>query len=226
MPLKIAIFYHGLFYFGTPPELSFNALDIVQEQWNQVQTSGLLDAASEIIIGINGGPESEEVARLVFPAKAKLVLHGLESKAENLTIVEMEKWVPSHPDWYVLYFHSKGVTHAADSQYGKYSASWRRTMMGHLVGNWRNCVEDLRNGYEAAGCNWLTGMGWDKSQNIFGGNFFWARASFLSTLPSIYARQRIKDSGIASAESRYESEVWIGNGPRLPVVRVYHPGGM
>lgn len=224
--MKLAIFFHCLIYYGDPPELSLNALSIIDEQWAQVKSSGLLDAASHITIGINGGSESEDVARLLFPPKAKLVMHGLASKAENLTIVEIEKWVPTHSDYYVLYFHCKGATHDPAIPYAAYSASWRRTMMGHLVGNWQQCVSDLDKGFEAVGCNWLTGMGWDKSQNIFGGNFFWAKSSFLQTLPSIYQRQRIKDSGIAGADSRYEAEVWIGNGPRLPIVRSYQPGGM
>lgn len=226
MTAKLAIFFHCFIYYGEPPALNLNAINIIDEQWTQVRTSGLLDAAADIVIGLNGGDESADVARLVFPPKAKLVMHGLASKAENLTIVEIEKWVPTHPDYYVLYFHSKGATHDPSIPYAAYSASWRRTMMGHLVGNWQQCITDLNSGYEAAGCNWLTGMGWDKSQNIFGGNFFWARASYLQTLPSIYNRQRIKDSGISSSESRYEAEVWVGNGARLPIVKVYHPGGM
>lgn len=187
--------------------------------------SGLLDAADEFVVGINGGEESAEVGRMYLPPQARLVLHGLQSKAENLTIVEIEKWVPAHPDWLVLYFHSKAATHQPGTQYWEFASKWRETMMGHLVTNWRQCVADLAH-FEAAGCNWLTGQAQDHSQNLFGGNFWWARASYLATLPSIYLRDRIKQSGIASAESRYEAEVWIGNGPRLPSVKVYTPGGM
>jgi hypothetical protein len=164
---------------------------------------------------------------MFLPEKAKLVMHGPDSFAENLTIVEIEKWVPTHPDWLVLYFHAKGCSHPEGSAYAENTSKpWRRAMMHHLVTNWRQCVADLEAGAEAVGCNWLTGMGWDKSQNIFGGNFWWSRASYLATLPTIYARERIKMDGIGAASSRYEAEVWIGNGKRLPIVKVYHPGGM
>lgn len=225
---KIAVFYHCLFYHGNPPELRVPACEIVAEQMSQLEESGLSIYADEITVGINGPVEESRAAASMFlPAKSRMVFHGPNSFAENLTIVEIEKWLPAHPDWLVLYFHAKGCSHPEGSSYAETkSKPWRRAMMHHLVTNWRQCVADLESGAEAVGCNWLTGMGWDHSQNIFGGNFWWARASYLLTLPSIYARERIKTSGIASAESRYEAEVWIGNGPRLPVVRVYHPGGM
>lgn len=223
----IAIFYHCLFAFDRPENFLKRACEIVHGQMQSVTRSGLLEAASHFTVGINGGPESLIYSRLFIPPKANCVFHGLQSHAENLTIVEIEKWLPTHPGWHVLYFHAKGCTHPPDSHYGlTVSDPWRNAMMGHLVDNWRRCVADLEAGAEAVGCNWLTGMGWDKSQNIFGGNFWWATSDFLRTLPSIWARERIKTSGIGSAESRYEAEVWIGNGPRLPKVAVYHPGGM
>lgn len=217
--MKIAVFYHCLLFMGDPPELLPLALDIVQEQMQALETSGLLDVADELIIGINGGPESEDIASLIFPPKAKIVYHGLRSRSENLTICELEKWLPEHDDYYVLYFHSKGVTHAAGNAFRE---AWRKCMMVWLVWNWNICVKDLDLGYECAGCHWLTGRGWDKSQNLFGGNFWWAKASYLLTLPPLRARERIRISGIGDIESRFEAEVWIGNGPRLPMVRNYH----
>ena len=98
----IAIFYHCLFFLGNPPELKINAYNIISDQMNLLSESGLEDAASEIIIGINGDEESRTFADLTLPKKSKLIFHGLKSNAENLTIVEMEKWVVNHPDWYVL----------------------------------------------------------------------------------------------------------------------------
>ncbi len=222
--MKIAVFYHCLFCIGNEP--LWSAVKVVHEQMKALKESGLEDAATEIHIGVNGGKESEIYAKQFLPKRAQITYHGLESRAENLTIVMLEKWLKDHDGWCVLYFHCKGATHPLDSSYAAYSGSWRRTMMGHLVENWRFCVRDLIVGAEACGCNWLTGQGWDHSQNIFGGNFWWAKSSFLRLLPSIYERARIKTSGIGALESRYESEVWIGNGPRLPLVKVYQPGGM
>lgn len=221
MKPPIAIFYHALFVAGTPANLLVRAIDIVSEQLYAVETSGLLEAASHFVVGINGGKESSDYANLLVPVKAHRVLHGLESKSENLTIVEIEKWAKDHPGWNVLYFHTKGATHK-DPRQIIHSNQWRNCMMRNLVWNWRQCISDLERGFESVGCHWLTNMGSDNSQNYWGGNFFWAKSSFLATLPSIYERARIKLSGISSLESRYEAEVWLGNGPRLPRVKDYH----
>ena len=220
---KIAIFYHCLFALGEPPLLLQSAYDIVLQQMSIVSSSGLESSASFILCGINGGEESESLSKLLLPKKATKVFHGLQSRAENLTLVELEKWLPGHEDWYVLYFHAKGCTHNPDSNYGRMSARWRFCMTVNLVYQWKRCVTDLDSGFESVGCHWLTGQ-CDGTQNIWGGNFWWCKASFLLTLPSIFLRERIKTSGISALESRYESEVWIGNGPRLPRVKDYHPG--
>lgn len=220
--MRIAIFYHCLFFIGDPPDVCEKALHVVEEQMAQLKTSGLEDAAEEIHIGVNGGEESE-FFRGMLPAKAQVMYHGLQSKSENLTCVLMENWVKMHPGWLVFYFHAKSSTHALGSAYGGFADNWRRRMMHHCVTNWRQCVDDLER-YEACGCHWLTGQGHDHSQHYFAGTFFWVRSDFWATIPSIFTRQRIKDSGIASLESRYEAEVIIGNGPRLPRVQNYYAG--
>jgi len=223
--MKIAIFYHCLFYLGEPPELRHMAAAIIQEQMEQLAASGLLAAADEMIVGVNGGAESQLIAELVLPAKARVVYHGLQSRAENLTIVELEKWAPAHPGWAVLYFHAKGCSHAADSDYGNnVSGPWRRAMMEDLVGGWRNCVAQIEAGYDIACSHWLWNQA-DGSQHIPAGNFGWFKSSFVARLPSIYLRQRIKDSGIAALESRYEAEVHWGNSLTRPSVHQVRPNG-
>lgn len=223
--MNIAIFYHCLFFMGDPPALRMGAFDIVSEQMNQLEQSGLLDACSEMHVGINGGDESLEVARLVIPQKARLVMHCLKSKAENLTIVEIEKWAKSHPGWAVFYFHAKGCTHEPDSSYAlNVSAPWRRAMMQDLVIGWRECVAALESGADICCSHWMWNMA-DGTQHIPAGNFLWVTSNFVLRLPSIYLRDRIKQSGIDSEESRYEAEVYWGNGPRPVVVQQRPMGG-
>lgn len=216
----IAIFYHCLFYRGG--DLLDHACKVTFEQMEMLNQSGLLNAAEEFHVGVNGGTESHEVADLLLPAKAKRLMHGLESRAENLTLVALEKWLPSHPGWNVLYFHAKGATRDSDSVYDHFIADWRGCMMKHCVLNWRTCVAHLDSGFDAVGAHWMSHAGPLHNQNIFAGNFWWAATDYLSSLPSIFKRDRIKQSGIASLESRYEAEVWIGNGPRLPRTKDLH----
>lgn len=222
MPRPIAIFYHCLFQMG--PDILPSALEIVHEQMFQLKASGLLEASTEMIVGVNGGDESRVYAQSLLPTSARVVYHGLSSHAENLTIVELEKWAPGHPDWYVLYFHSKGATHPPGSSYGDgVSRGWRRGMMEDLVSNWRKCVADLEAGHDIACSHWMWNMA-DGTQHIPAGNFLWVTSNFAARLPSIYLRDRIHVSGISSAESRFEAEVYWGNGPR-PNVKAYRPDG-
>ena len=122
----IAIFYHGLFFLGDdPPVLLHSACRIVTEQMNALRESGLAAQSSLLLVGLNGGEESAPLAAQCVPERATIVYHGLKSRAENLTLVELEKWLPGHEDWYVLYFHAKGCTHK-DGEYAEFCARWRR----------------------------------------------------------------------------------------------------
>lgn len=213
--MRIAIFFHCLFVGGEPPDLLPKAVEIVQEQMAALEGSGLEAAASEIYVGVNGGPESE-CFRTWLPTKARVTYHGLQSKSENLTILMLENWVRENPDCLVLYFHTKGAT--ADH---RHRDNWRKLMMHYLVRQWRQCVADLNNGYDIVCLRWL----WDQcdgTQHIPAGNFLWVKSDFVRKLPSILLRDRIKACGLGALESRYEAEVYWGNGPR-PQVLQYQP---
>jgi len=219
----IAIFYHCLFELGDPPEVLPQAVSIVHEQMTQLRVIGLLDAATKFVVGINGGEASREIANLVIPSKAEIIMHGLDSRAENLTIVELWEWAKENPGWNILYFHSKGATHKAGSDYGEKMANpWRKGMMKDLVVNWRKCVADL-NHHDIVCAHWMWSLA-DGTQHIPAGNFLWITSDFAAKLPDINLRERIKMSGIANVESRYEAEVFWGNGPR-PNVKSYRPNG-
>lgn len=216
----IAIFYHCLFYLDRADNLLPNALAVVAEHVNQFRQSGLSEAAAQFHVGVNGGQESEAIARALFPKTASITFHGLGCHTENRTILELEQWLGRHSDWYVLYAHAKGATHEPGHAL---STGWRRCMSKHAILNWRRCVLDLDAGYEAVGSHWLVPPLTPIGQYIFAGNFWWAKAAFLATIPSILGRERIKISGLDALESRYEAEVKIGNGPRRPIIRDYHP---
>lgn len=228
MTPRIAVFFHCLFQIGDKP-LPL-ACQIVTEQMQMLRNSGLAQRADEIIVGINGTPvESGQMLEPCgIPKKARVVYHGLESRSENLTIVELERWLPGHEGWYVLYFHAKNSTHGIgsrwegddkDEAYEIQAVKWRNCMMRHCVHKWQRCVDLLTEGYEAVGAHWLTGMTKKRNQHLFGGNFWWSRADFLLTLPSITERACVKECGIGSLGARYESEIILGNGPRLPRIK-------
>lgn len=232
----IAIFYHCLLFTGEPPSLSQTAFNIVRAQMAQLSESGLAEVASEIVIGINGGQDNLALG-IAFPEKAKIVLHGHESRSELPTLVLLEQWISRHLGWHVLYFHTKGATHPIDdvsrpelgmspADYFHFVAKWRNCMMDNLVNKWNRCVADLDSGYDSVGCHWMPNAGVNKRDNIWGGNFWWAASDFLSTLPPIMTLNTVKRPDLGSRERAYEAEHWIGEGSKLPVVKDYHPGGV
>lgn len=81
-----------------------------------------------------------------------------------------------HPTAYVLYLHTKGVR-----QHG-HAAAWRRYMTYFLVERWREAVDVLQwDGADAVGCDLLG----SRPTRHFSGNFWWARAAYLTTRPSV-----------------------------------------
>lgn len=220
----IAIFYHSVFCFPNNPGVELpSASSIIAEQMAQLHESGLIAAAKELHVGINGGPESEPFVAQKIPEFAKKTYHGIDSGGEPPTIMLLEEWVKTHPGWNVLYLHCKGASHPISTPYHAFAADWRRGMMQDLVLNWRQCVADLDSGYDIACSHWMWGL-LDGTQHIPAGNFLWITSDFAAKLPSMFLRDRIKQDGIKSPSSRWEAEVYWGNGPR-PNVKQYRPQG-
>jgi hypothetical protein len=215
----IAIFYHCVFQ-DTETQMWPASQQVVREQMSWLRDVGLLYNTKELHVGINGGLESCSIVDHLIPGLAIKALHGLQCKNELRTLLMLEAWLPNHPGWNVLYLHSKGATNPSEM-----STRWRNCMMRNLVSNWRSCIESLDH-VDSVGCHWQGPPLTPPTQHIWAGNFWWATSDYLRTLPSLMTAQRIGLSGVDSVDSRYEAEVWIGNGPKLPTIRDLHPNGL
>jgi len=195
---------------------------VVQSQMEMLKQSGLEDAADEIYCGINGEDESVMFAEALLPAKAVKLYHGLQCKTELRTIMLLQEAMAGRKGWAVLYFHPKGFSHSLTDEL---SFNWRNCMMHNLVTNWEICLESLSRGFDAAGCHWKTGQV-DGTQCLFAGNFWYAKSEFLNTLPRVENNKRIPlMGGVDDFRSRYEAEIILGSGRKLPKVVDYHPSG-
>lgn len=213
----IAVFYHCKLSginpdYNTPIDTN-HAQWVVQSQMQALRDSGLSDAAKELHLGINGSAEEAQVLLIMAPGHPHLSIHGSYGASEIPTLNLLRDWVIGHEDWYVLYHHSKGITQPHRPNYD----AWRKRMEDAVVWNWRECVAELDRGTDACGCHWLTPETHPQHGGIpfFAGTFWWAKASFLITLPPLP-----EDSW----RNRYAAERWIGMGPRRPVVKDYFPG--
>lgn len=207
----IAVFYHCLLSSKERHIDPDYALALIAAQMNALKQSGLADAASAIYVCVNGSESDATAVACLAPEKAVVIHHGADATTEIPTLNVLRDWLPQHPNWCVLYHHTKGVSTPNQAD------GWRRRMENVCVWGWNECVRSLQQGYEACGCHWLTPekhVGAVTSP-FFGGTFWWATSNYLSTLPPlpepIWA-------------NRYEAEVWIGRGPRRPRVRDFIPG--
>jgi hypothetical protein len=208
----VAIFYHCIF---TGTERVINSgfvMDLMAQQMQTLEAVGLADYAREMYVGVNGGEDDAEIARMLAPNKAKIIAHGKGTGTEITTLNFIREWVKSRSGWYVLYFHTKGVSHPENP-----NTTWRLNMERHVLHNWRTCILDLDKGYDCCGSYWLTPeehRSWVKSP-FFGGTFWWAKADYLATLSPLPAPEFI---------NRYDAEGWIGSGPRRPRIMNYISG--
>lgn len=211
--MKIAIFYHCRLSCPNPVIEESHAQGIMQEQMLALHNSGLASAATSVFVGVNGGFENYVAATCLAPDKATVMQHPSGYRGELATIRLVHQFVKDNPGWLIFYHHLKGATNKSPAW-----AAWRRCMTNACVWNWQQCVDDLNNGVESVGAHWLLPHRYAIISNgpYWGGNFWWATSNFLRTLPD-----PVGDPN--DLMSRYECELWIQRGKRLPVVRDYAP---
>lgn len=218
----IAIFYHcRLHHAGTPPISMDHSIPIMVHQMRVIADSGLFSAASKFIIGTNGDSQNLAAVSMLAPPGTRVIDHGPDARSELPTLATLREWLPGHEDWIVFYHHSKCATRT-----DPLCVAWRGCMERHLIKEWQKCASVLSHpdsDVDSCGCHWMTPERWGASllpttTPYWGGNFWWATAKFLMTLPNLPANGR---PGVR--DDFWLAEKWIGLGPRRPQVRDFHP---
>lgn len=201
--MKIAVFYHAVLH-SPIQDFGEQAMEILLEQLSSLKRSGLDSSATEVHIGIN--EEDTLLLASLCPEKSTIHSTGDGTQGEKPTMMLMQQWIPGHEDWLVCYHHMKGVAHSNDGYRG-----WRRCMQEAVIHQWNRCVSALQNGFDTVGAHWKTNL----DQKYWAGNFWWATAKYLGTLPPLNPK---------TLNGRYyEGEVWIGKGnPRYHQI-MNHP---
>lgn len=208
---KIAVFYHCILSGGERDVKPDYSINLISAQMGALTRSGLADACHHLQIGVNGTESDAMAIACLCPDKSIITCHGKESRSEIPTLNLIRQWIPEHPDWYVLYHHTKGVSTPNQAD------NWRQRMELHMVWNWQKCVAELDRGSDVCGCHWLTP---EKNPGVidspfFGGTFWWSKAKYLLTLPPLPE---------SNWQNRYEAEKWIGRAARRPKVHDFCPG--
>lgn len=121
------------------------------------------------------------------------VTEGWEQGTLNRLIADLPKM---RDDDVVFYAHTKGAANPSE-----WNTSWRRTMQHFTITHWREMVVSLAT-HDMAGCWWIS-EAFHPNPHMQG-SYWWARADYLKTLPSV------------SMDDRWKSELWPGqNNPRV-----------
>ena len=115
------------------------------------------------------------------------------------TLEMMREFSIRYPHYYCLYIHTKGVSQPTNHQI----ADWRRCMMYFLVEKYELCLKELNCGADACSINYT-----QSPFPHYQGNFFWAKASYIATLPPIKDAPQPHSRTINFTE-RHKCEMWI-----------------
>lgn len=153
---------------------------------------------TDMTIGLIGAPGERGKARDIIgaaladaglPAPERWV--EADTGWEQVTLQQIHFDVHRIPGAFpALYAHTKGAHN--DTPVNR---AWRRAMTRELVGGWRHCTSLLNEGHDTAGCHWVSAGG----PSFYGGNFWWATASYLRTLPP------------PDRENRWRAETWVSS---------------
>jgi len=191
---------------------------IFAELLEQMNESGLIEAADEINFCLNGVLSSMEIPLLRLlesnPKFRARHVYGFTDKYEWPTIncIKQDADASTTND-YIGYAHLKGVSR--DDITDQKAVDWRRHLSYWTIDKWKENIEMLDAGYETSGPNWM-----EHQWRHYSGNFWWANSNYirrLAPLPdpskrtwgveSEYLKNVILDPG----NVRFEAEAWIGS---------------
>jgi len=186
------IFWH---IFVNPGKLE-RCKDIINRQYDKIESSGLLERCAAIHIGY--------VSTVPFPLphilrnnKIKILVHK-ERGFEGVTTTALKTFCDERADrdFALLYIHNRGATRIPDTP----SEDWTLMMEYFCIENWQKGLSALDNSL-AAGCEMCAHDSRVKEGDFtyhYSGNFWWARSNYIRLL------------GYPTFESRFmESEDWI-----------------
>jgi hypothetical protein len=191
--------------------INYNWYEIVEEQLSKLINSGLYDNATEIYYGAYASDKYQlfkfiEIIKLWDPQnKIRIIIHPIND-GEKQTLIHLQEICKNYPEAYVLYYHTKGITSKLNHPYiidldYKNIESWRHAMEYFNIECWKESLNELiPEPTTSLGIFYVGDQGWPYKY-FFSGNFWWAKASYLNTLPSMKDR-----------DNRMGCELWIGTG--------------
>ncbi len=179
---------------------------ILAELLASLEGSGLLTELSHLYIVNCGDPLPSSLCAALGPMSARVQIIEYSpdaSRAEAPTLEMLRSFASVHRGARVLYLHTKGASHP------RRCASideWRRMMLHFLVQLHADARKELDN-HDVVGCNLL-----ESPRPHFAGNFWWANAGYLHTLPPV------------PGGDRHSAEWWVLSGEEVTAGSLHDSG--
>jgi len=200
-----------------------NWRQIVNNQIDKITRSGLMEKIDFLNIGMVYQTNERPDREFLYELPKAFLLYCLKNPEYEQSLTLCSLWLHCcENDGYVFYIHTKGVSHINKTKL--YQDDWRNMMEHFIIERQEECLHYLNvTKADVVGVNWHLGDGYMgasprmcgglKATSHFSGNFWWARNSYIRTLPDPFP---IK-------QSKYECEFWIGlNKPK--VVELWNSG--
>ena len=130
-----------------------------------------------------------EPVNIVHP-KIQVIEYSKNIYSFELETINLIRTFSENQECDVLYLHTKGITHNHTN-----IKDWVTMMLYFLVEKTEECVEKLKE-YDTVGCNLY--LYYPRGcRSHYSGNFWWAKTSYLRTLPYL------------SIISRHDAEWWV-----------------
>ena len=187
----------------------------IDEQIKRLQYSGLIEEAG--CYAVICGPNTHFIYELINRSRRFRILEMMDNDMEELyegrTLRHIQNEINSSDN--VMYMHTKGISYLVGNRTvaGQYTArhtkainGWRDTLEHHIIDCWDQRVKDCEQ-WDTQGC-----FQKDKPFRHYMGNFWWAKGSYIQTLPHPFKFDVVPYPGMEFEEtkpSRMRFEQWI-----------------
>lgn len=114
---------------------------------------------------------------------------------ENATLRLIHFFSQTHPDYKILYLHTKGVGYDVNHPFYQGICDWIDFMLYCLVNKSSNCLK-LLDYVDVVGCDYRNQLFFE-NPNHYSGNFWWATSDY------------IKKLDVAILKGKYDAEFWL-----------------
>jgi hypothetical protein len=183
--------------------------DVVNEQLELLFTSGLYSRADKILYGVFSDTDESyyEFTKMVehVDVDVKIEIVRYEKNVfEYPTLIHLQTYCQIVPNAVVLYYHSKSTSRPSEDIN---LHSWRRCLEYFNIELWKKSVKNLiTDTHDVCGALYVEYFAFLNYvfKNYYSGNFWWASAKYINTLPNLSLI-------VSSPEiNRTEAEMWIG----------------